>query len=423
MARRLLVLLVLTAGVAASALAARAPLPRFEVLGHADPRIAYAADVYGHRGYAYLSSHRGRRSCPADGVLVYGLRDPRRPRLVSRFAQVAGTWTEKTIVRRVRTASFEGDVAVTSFQACEESAFRGFGLYDVTDPRRPRELARVRTEPRGSHEIWLAAVGGRAYVYTAILLSELRSAPDFDPAAQTATAPGAADFRIFDVSDPAQPREIGSWGAWRELGIPPTAVAGRANLVHSVITNAAATRAYLSYWDLGTVVLDISAPERPRYLGRTGRDGNTHSAAVSPDERLLIETHETGGGRPTLFDVSNPERPVYLSAFTLPPSASAEGRRGVRTGGSALFDSVHDPKLSGPTAFFSWYGQGVVAADVSNPRRPRFLARFLPTTTRDREQLFCPGSACRAVWGVHVTPSYVLASDMLGGLWVLRFTR
>ena len=52
-----------------------------------------------------------------------------------------------------------------------------------------------------------------------------------------------------------------------------------AEFVHSVITNEQATRAYLSYWDLGTVILDISDPAHPEYLGRTNAPAS-HSAAI-----------------------------------------------------------------------------------------------------------------------------------------------
>ena len=153
-----------------------------EVLGHARP-IGYSADVFAHRGYAYLSSWRGK-ACGAHGVRVYDVRDPRRPRRVATFgdaasdAAVSGTWTEKTIVKQVRTSRFRGALAVTSFQSCRDGAFRGFGLYDVTNPRRPRRLSLYPTEPRGSHEIWLQASRGRAYVYTAIPNSELLSSPE-----------------------------------------------------------------------------------------------------------------------------------------------------------------------------------------------------------------------------------------------------
>jgi hypothetical protein len=139
---------------------------------------------------------------------------------------------------------------------------------------------------------------------------------------------------------------------------------------------------------------------------------------------LLVETHETRGGVPVLYDVAHPRTPRRLGTFRLPGAALAAGHR---LGGSLsyrgsvdLTDSVHDAKVAGNRAFFSWYNQGVVAADVSNPRRPRFLARFMPKPARDPDVLLCPGRSCTAVWGVFVAPGYLLASDLNSGLWVLR---
>jgi hypothetical protein len=76
------------------------------------------------------------------------------------------------IVKHVNTPAFSGDLAVVTFQTCSGTVdrlnpaiFRGFGLYDVTDPRNPKTLALYATEPgvnRGSHEIWLDTPGNRA---------------------------------------------------------------------------------------------------------------------------------------------------------------------------------------------------------------------------------------------------------------------
>jgi hypothetical protein len=414
--------LPLVAGVGVALAVREAPQAAgWEVVGHVRPAGHYSGDVEAFGGHAYLSSRRGRDSCLAEGVRAYSLATPRRPRLVSSFARIPGTWTEKSIVRRVRTAAFRGDVAAVAVQGCSRNDWRGFVLVDVTRPARPVELARVTLDPRGSHEIWLAQSGRRAFVYTAILRSEAIDSTD-------GRTPGRPDFRIFDVSDPRAPAQVGEWGAWKELGIAPGIDPRNpldGNFTHSVVTNAAGTRAYLSYWDLGTVVLDVSVPERPRYLGRTGDAVNAHSAWLGRGG-LLVETHETNGGAPTLHDLSTPAAPRTLSTFRLPSRVLAAGRR---VGGLSavrsldLSDSVHDAKVTGSTALFSWYAQGVVAADVSNPSKPRFLGRFLPTPAADRERLLCPGRRCVAVWGVDVAGTYVVASDMLSGLWVLRLRR
>jgi hypothetical protein len=376
-----------------------------EVLAHVYPGPGTNADVYAHQGYAYLASWVGR-GCLSKGIRVYDLQNPRALAHVSTFADVASdpslvrTWTEKVIVKHVNTQAFSGDLAVVSFQTCSGTAdrlnpaiFRGFGLYDVTKPAQPRKLALYATEPglnRGSHEIWLEAAGGRAYVYTAVIESEDR------------TGGAKADFRIIDASNPSAPVQVGQWGAIADLGRAPSP----AEFVHSVITNDQATRAYLSYWNLGTVILDISNPSAPVYLGRTTNAPATHSAAIARGDDLLIETHETSAGVPTLYDISNPADPVKLADFVI------DGYQA---------DTVHDPKIQGGKAYFSWYSFGVVVADISRPAAPQFVAQFVPEHDVVNPDFFCT-TPCTEIWGVFVDRNYVLASDMNSGLWVFRVT-
>jgi hypothetical protein len=196
-----ILVLVAAAGSSGHVGASGLQAPRFRVLAHVDPGGGYSGDVVGERHFAYLSSRRGKTDCPAQGVRVYNLANPRRPRHVSTFAALKDTWTEKTIVRRVKTSGFDGVLAVSSFQACTNGAFGGFGVYDVTKPSRPRRLALVRTVPRGSHEIWLATARGHAWVYTA------------EAAAEFALAPDSFGFHIYDVSSPRKPVEVGGWSA------------------------------------------------------------------------------------------------------------------------------------------------------------------------------------------------------------------
>jgi hypothetical protein len=377
-----------------------------QVLGHAKPPGGYSADVYASGGYAYLSSWVGSR-CASQGVRVYSLANPRKPRRIATFAagsqdiEVRGTWTEKTIVQRVSTADFTGALAATSFQNCPETnSFRGFGLYDVTNPRNPKRLSIFRTDPGGVHELWLQQVGARVFVYAAIPFA------DRPPI----SSPG---FRIYDVTDPRRPTEVGAWA-------PPDSLRnGRGSVfAHSVRVNARGTRAYVSYWNLGTVILDITKPASPRYLGRTtDPQGAAHSTAFARNGELMIETHERAGGRPSFWDVSNPHHPRLLGVFNAPPrlvaAAKAHGAFGYASG-------VHDPKVVGDRVYFSWYGLGVLVVDISHPSHPKLVAQFLPPRTSDPDKEFCPKARCTYTWGVFPTRKYALASDMVGGLWVFR---
>lgn len=85
-----------------------------------------------------------------------------------------------------------------------------------------------------------------------------------------------------------------------------------------MITNAAAMRAYLSYWGFGTAILDISDPVHPRYLGGTApRQGNVHSAWLADRGRLLLETHEIEHGRPVVRNIARPAHPRRVLASDL----------------------------------------------------------------------------------------------------------
>lgn len=382
------------------------------LLASVNPGEGTNADVFGFKRHAYLASWRGR-GCLGKGVRVYDLANPRHPRLASVFADaesdpaVAGAWTEKVIVQHVVTRRFRGDLAVVSFQNCvstDTTSFRGFGLYDVTNPAQPRKLALFPTpKTRGSHEIWLGAAHGRAFVYTAVIRSELTTSPDYDPVTNSATIPGTPDFRIIDVTNPTAPAQVGEWGAWKELGVYPLAD-GQQNFVHSVRVDDRLRRAYLSYWDLGTVILDITRPTHPRFLGRTTPpQGATHSADLARGGRVLVETHETQAGLPYFYDIADPANPVLLG--NLAPPGFEE-------------DTVHDPKVRGSRVYFSWYSLGVVLADIARPASARLLAQFVPDSDYINPDFFCT-EPCAQVWGVFVDRDYLLASDMNSGLYVL----
>jgi hypothetical protein len=422
----------------APARSADAGRARFELVSHTNPGGGFNADVVAHKGVAYLASWGTDGACPSQGVRAYSLRDPANPRLLSVFADGArdaeafGSWTEKVIVRSVDTRWFEGDLAAVSFQSCAgEQGFRGFGVYDVTDPARPEKLALVATNKaaNGSHEIWLDTRGGHAYVYTAIILSELTTSPDFDPETGDATIPGEPDFQIWDVSRPRRPAKAGEWGAWKELGVKPIFEDAngtfRVNFTHSVIT--AGGRAYVSYWDLGTVILDVRDPARPRFVGRTvfraNEEGNAHSAWLADGGRVLIQNDEdfdpspdpngvveTAWGYPRYFDISDPAHPRRLTRFELPSTRQFPPP-------DDGFYTVHDPKVRAGVNYMSWYAEGVLALDLRRGDRPRFLAQFRPTAAPDPQGLF---PARTIVWGVFPYRGLVLASDINSGLWVLR---
>ncbi|WP_216827388.1 LVIVD repeat-containing protein [Alkalihalobacterium elongatum] len=371
-------------------------------------------DVYAYKGYAYMGTHR-LGSGSNEGVRVFDMKDPANPVEVAKFADnLPGTWQEKVIVKSVNTPHFKGDLAVVSVQRFSGAAEKvGTVIYDVTDPRNPKELGFWETPEShlnggGTHELYLTTQGNRALLLAANSGSFRRSG-------------GAIhDFVIVDVSNPAEPKEIHQFD-------PKTIIPDmedyrwtdehgqlRGANAHSVIADVTGRTAYVSFWDLGTVMLDISTPEEPKFLGRTSFEkevqGAAHTAALAKGGTVLVETrevfnptrhgYEPGFGYVRIYDIKDKSNPKLLSTFQTDNSKNKrEGYPGF---------TVHDPKVQGNTLYLSHYFDGVRIVDITDPSNPVETGAYVPVKAN--------------IWGVFVDRNYVLASDMETGLKVLQKT-
>jgi hypothetical protein len=251
------------------------------------------ADIWLHRGYAYVGTWAAGndrlRGCPGTGVKVVDLADPSHPVQVSTLAEHEGTSAEVMRVRSVNTPAFQGDLLAVGIQACGSDALRGVDLWDVTDPRAPQPLGFLSVGPGtgGVHELDLVQRSdGRVLALLAVPFSEMSQADHL------------GDFRIVEVTDPRNPTPLADWGAQAALDVGMYDGRGSDGLVyaHSAHASADGMRAYVSYWDLGELIFNLTDPATPRLLGRTefppGAEGNAHSAAVTQNERTLIEGDE-----------------------------------------------------------------------------------------------------------------------------------
>ncbi len=378
------------------------------------------ADVWGHGDYAYVGTWPfDVRDCPGDGVKIVDIRDPAAPRLVATAARESNTDAEDMVVRRVATPFFQGDLLAVGLQLCNRSqpGRRGLALFDVTSPTSPRSLGFFDTGfgSPGVHELDLLVKGERAFA--------LLAAYYFQPATCC-----TGRFLLVEVTDPRNPVQMADWDLTERLGEPlsgPPPLDSK--FAHSALASRDGTLAFVSYFDAGVIILDISNPAEPRYLGRTGfgpgEQGNAHSVAVSDDNRLLLVAHEvlSAGNAPPyndfgflrLFDISNPAQPRELAIFQTPDSRVDPQRGPTRSGG---WLSVHNPFLVGDLAFLSWLADGVRVLDVSNPRRPQEVGWALTP----RQNLTWDHGR---VWGVYVDSSkenLILASDIDFGLYLFR---
>jgi hypothetical protein len=427
------VLLAAVAAGPASVPGAQEPRGRasnIEVVGQlAPPQTGGYGDVWAHRDVAYLGSLRYADCRPPSGVWAVDLRDPARPRPLASFARFPGSDGEDVWVGSVRTPAFRGDLAAVGIQPCGRGSggFAGLVLYDVSDPARPRELSRLPTGvASGVHELGVAQrPDGRVLVLAAVSFSFFQSRGDL------------GDLRIIDVTDPRRPRQVADWDVRRDGPVEDRArLAARRDVFgHSAAPFDGGAKLYASFWSAGVQFLDVSDPAAPRLLGHTpyrDEDGyrGAHSGWFNEDETLFVQNDETmavlgSGDRATwtfqrVFDTSSLAEPKLLS--TIATESAVPGRDG-RVATDGVY-SVHNTVLRGTMAYSAWYSDGVRVVDLADPRKPREVASFVPPPTSPPRQTAATAQGGRRdmplVWGVHLWRDLVLASDMNSGLWVLR---
>ncbi len=363
----------------------------------------------------------------------------------------------------VSSPFFTGKLLAAGLQRCSEDGtnaeggLRGVDLWDVTDPKAPGRLGflDVGAAPIGGvHELYLFQRGDRAFALLAVPHSEV-----FHP-------DGYGDLRIVEVTDPRNPRQLADWGVGKDGGLafgalsyermlegltgdysprsacvppPPAEPLCRGDfawvIAHSASVSEDGTRAFVSYWDAGMVILDIADPANPVLISQAGpplRDeGNVHSAievpgrdlAVTTDEDFVVDEGEhvtpPAAGQDSsaaadiwgfvrIWDTSDPAQPRQIGRYQLTGSDSTDPD-GLHT--------VHNPEVHDGLLYLSWYTDGVRVLDISKPSLPREVASFVPppvTLPSGRE-------VPPYVWGVHVDGDLVFLSDMAGGLYILQW--
>jgi hypothetical protein len=381
-----------------------------DVVGSYDPGSpGLNASAVGLDGFAYLGSWGSAANCPGLGARIFDVRDPTTPTLLGSAAAYSGTTAEHLAVVHYATSAFSGSVLFAGIQRCSASggAPSGLAIWDVTDPANPAELGFVATGrgARGVHEFTVRQSGDRWLAYLAASNSEVSD--------------GQGDLRIVDVTDPRQPREIVQWGAKHDAGLGvgtggQCAPACRGSVpqafLHSIALSPDGRTAYLSYWDLGVILLDVSEPNTPRWLGRfaepAAAEGNTHSVALVHSGRLALVGDETFGppwGRLRLVDVQDPANPVQVGVFDTADSAAG-------TRGEQYAYSIHNPLADDRDqnrAYLAWYADGVRVLDVSDASRPVELSSWTPPHDP-------------MVWNVALMGDLLLVGDVNNGLYVLR---
>jgi hypothetical protein len=389
--RSLLIVPLLLASGAPAAGAQQGAASHFQLVGRGPVTHTRTTGLAVFRGadgrdYAYTGTFGTCAGCANGRMYAWDVTDPANPRLTD------SVMVDAKNVNGV-AVNAEGTLAVITREGAQ-SRRNGIVVLDLRDPAHPRTAADYwETLTGGAHSVWID--GHYAYVVDQ----------------------GASEMAIVDLSDPADPREVGRWGVPNTPNRFLQDVAVRDGL------------AYLSYWDDGLAIVDVGngvkegTPQRPKlvalYRYRTQwhgeRYGNTAFAfpyasragkkyvfvgdQILPANADLNHRFESGGYVHVL-DVTTPGTPQEVASYAVPGTG------------------VHAFWAQNDTLYVAAWTGGVRAVDISGDLRGDLRGREVASITTTDQQ-----AAIRDfpfAWSVAPHNGLVFATDFNSGLWIAR---
>ncbi|WP_161958701.1 PA domain-containing protein [Ferruginivarius sediminum] len=144
----------------------------------------------------------------------------------------------------------------------------------------------------------------------------------------------------------------------------------------------------------------------------------------APGASVKVETIPNGWSGVRIWDYTDPANPVLASTFNTECSANVIGPDcldgGTYSSHNVIVEST-EPDRDGERsvkAYISWYWDGMLVLDVTDPYNPVEIARY---SDQSLEFQFENGGN-QDIWGVYKTPGkpWVYGSDRNGGLYILK---
>jgi hypothetical protein len=329
------------------------------------------------RDYAYTGTHAG--GAGGNVMFAWDVTDPSNPVITDSVVVDARVVNDVKVNR-------EATLAVITREGASNRR-NGLVILDLQDPAHPTILSEyTETLTGGVHNTWIEG----DYVY--------------------AIHDGTLAMHIIDISDPANPSQVGRWEIDKED-----------KYLHDVMIQDGL--AYLSYWDDGLVILDVGAgikggtPTEPQFVSSiptkayVGSEiyGNTHHAiryknyVFLGDEIFGCEECVNGPrGYVHVIDVTDIEQPREVAWYQVPEAGTHN-----------LW--VEDEKM-----YIAYYQGGVRVVHVSGELRGDLYrqGREIGWYMTEDDSGFSPHRTM--AWGPQPYKGLLYISDMNSGLWVVR---
>ncbi|MEM1121554.1 MAG: choice-of-anchor B family protein [Bacteroidota bacterium] len=199
---------------------------------------------------------------------------------------------------------------------------------------------------------------------------------------------------IFDISIPEAPQLI------RKTNLP-------GGYIHDLFVKD--NLAFCSHGNNGLYIYDVSNPAVPTPKAFTTTGGYNHSSWVIGDTDMLVFAQEVPVGMPLgVIEFSNyaSNDIEVVNSFKMPLLAPEYTN-----------NTPHNPYMVGNYAVVSYYEDGVVIFDMTDPMNPDTVAYY---DTYDNTKY----TGYEGCWGVYpfLPSGNILASDITNGLFVLKPT-
>ncbi|MFQ5623534.1 MAG: hypothetical protein ACE5FS_09070 [Paracoccaceae bacterium] len=193
---------------------------------------------------------------------------------------------------------------------------------------------------------------------------------------------------VYDMSNPTAPHEVARWwipGQHIAGGEVPTWQGYKNRLHHAMRVG---DELWASYWQAGMRVLDISDITRPRLLGAY----DYHPAIPEPTHTVMPLENPIGGRRYAVagdeehthrhgalhgfmwvLDVTELADIRAVSAFDVSERDSPWARAGGRFGAHQFRE-----KLDSTLVYLTWFAGGLRIVDVADPYHPEEVGHFIP---------------------------------------------
>jgi hypothetical protein len=330
-----------------------------------------------HRGYAYVGHGF------SNGITVVDVRDPKNPKTVNFIACPPNTRAHHLQTHGDLLLAVNGP-SIWTMQVNEKAYFAGSSADAVKEQAFTTGL-RVYdlSKPEAPREIGFMPTDGLGphriwYVGGRYAYLSVHFADFSDHV-----------LAIVDMSDPTKPHVVGKFwlpGMWIKGGETPTWPQGRRYALHHALI--AGNLAYSAWRDGGLAVIDVADPTKPKLVRHHNWDppfgGGTHSPLPLPDRNLLVVADEAnftdcskGFRYIWVFDVREPANPISISTMPIPDEADY-CKKGGNFGPHNLWENRPEGLQSSKLIFATLHNAGVRVYDIGNAFQPKEVGYFVP---------------------------------------------